>query len=144
MVSVLPRRSHTTRPLYGGKCSTSIDIVCGVPQGSVLGPIIFIIYIADLAPIVAEHGLSLHQYDQYADDSQIYGSCRSTAISTLSSDITQCVDTVSSWMRSNRLQLNAEKISTTTYSMWCSSTRRLSQLPRILVAGEIRLVPFVT
>ena len=66
--------------------------------------------------------------------SQIYGSCRSTATSILSSDITQCVDAISSWMRSNCLQLNAEK----TEVMWCSSTRRLSQLPHtpIVVADE--------
>ena len=49
--------------LWGGN-----DVTCGVPQGSVLGQILFTIYIADLASIVAEHGLSLHQY---ADDSQI-------------------------------------------------------------------------
>jgi len=73
----------------GGKCSTLTDIICGVPQGSVLGSILFIIYTADLASIVAEHGLSLHQY---ANDSQVYGSCQSDATSTLSSDITECVD----------------------------------------------------
>ena len=73
----------------GGKCSTLIDVICGVPQGSVFGPILFIIYTADLASIVAQHGLSLHQY---ADDSQVYGSCQSDATSTLSSDITECVD----------------------------------------------------
>ena len=98
-------------------------------QGSVLGPILFIIYTADLASIVAQHGLSLHQY---ADDSQVYGSCQSDATSTLSSDITECVDDMYSWMRLNRLQHNGEK----TEVMW-SSTRRLSQLPNssIVVAG---------
>ena len=73
----------------GGKCSCLFD----VPQGSVLGPIHFIIYTADLAPLVDEYGLSLHQY---ADDSQIYSSCRPAATSTLSSDITECVDDISS------------------------------------------------
>jgi len=114
----------------GGKTSAIMDVICGVPQGSVLGPILFIIYTADLAPIVADRGLSLHQY---ADDSQIYGSCLPAAISSLSTDISLAVDDVSSWMRSNRLQLNAEK----TEVMWCASARRQSQLPRcpITVAG---------
>lgn len=85
-----------------GKRSSVCSFICGVPQGSVLGPILFIIYTANLAEIVAEHGLSSHQY---ADDSQIYGSC--LASSTLSSDISRCIDSIASWMCSNRLQLNA-------------------------------------
>jgi len=72
----------------------------------VLAPVLFIIYTADLAPIVADHGLSFHQY---ADDSHIYGSCPPAATSTLSTDISLAVHSVSDWMRSNRLQLNAEK-----------------------------------
>ena len=47
-----------------------------------LGPILFItLYTADLAPTVADHDLSLHQY---ADDSQNYGSCPPAATSSLS------------------------------------------------------------
>ena len=101
-------------------------------QGSVLGPIFFIIYTADLASIVAEYGSSLHQY---ADDSQIYGSCHSDATSSLSNTVSQCVDSISNWMRSNHLQLNANKMEV----MWCSSTRKLSQLPScsFSVAGAL-------
>ena len=91
----------------GGKSSSITDVVYyGVPQGSVLGPILFIIYTAALAPIVSDHGLSLQQY---ADDSQIYGSCPPAATSSLSTDVSLAEDSVSNWMRSNRLQLNAEK-----------------------------------
>jgi len=81
----------------GGKRSDLVDVICGVPQGSVLGPILFIIYTADLESIVSEHSLLLHQY---ADDSQIYGSCQPSAVASLSSTVSRCVDSVSSWKSS--------------------------------------------
>jgi len=127
MVSVLPRWTHAARSLWRQMFySYRHHLWCATR----IGPSLFIIYTADLASIVAEHGLSLHQY---ADDSQVYGSCQSDATSTLSSDITECVDDMYRWMRSNRLQLNGKR----TEVMWCSSTRRLSQLPNssIVVAG---------
>ena len=106
----------------GGNSSPTTVVVCGVPQGSVLGLMLFIIYTADLAVIVVEHGPSLHQY---ADDSQIYGSCPLVATYSLSTDISLAVDNISSWMRSNLLQLNADKAE----MMRCASAVTASTLP---------------
>ena len=45
----------------------------------------------------------------YADDTQIYGSCRPGATDSLLDRVADCVAAVADWMRSNRLQLNASK-----------------------------------
>ena len=49
----------------GGTRSSPVSMICGVPQGSVLGPVLFILYVADLAALIESHGLTP---DQYADD----------------------------------------------------------------------------
>ena len=104
-----------------GEHSAVSETKFGVPQGSVLGPILFIMYTVDVISIVERAGLSVHQF---ADDTQIYGSCRSHQSASLCHDIGVCVDSVACWTRSNRLQLNADK----TEFMWCVPPRR-HQLP---------------
>jgi len=101
--------------------SLIIRLTCGVPQGSVLGPLIFILYTADLMSLIEDNGFSPHIY---TDDTQVYSSCRPVEIDTLSAKLSECTKVVSNWMRSNRLQLNSDK----TEVLWCTTGRHL-QLP---------------
>ena len=55
--------------LFDGVLSTVRSLSCGVPQGSVLGPLLFLLYTADVGELAASLGLSSHFY---ADDSQLY------------------------------------------------------------------------
>lgn len=102
-------------------------------QGSVLGPLLFILYTADLTSLIENSGFSPHLY---ADDSQMYGSCRPVLVDTFSPKLSDCVGVISNWMRSNRLQLNSDK----TEVFWCSTGRRQHHLPTtaLLIDGVPR------
>jgi len=57
-LSYLTRRKHHER--YGGRCSETSLVHYGVPQGSLLGPILFIMYTAHLIALIQQHGLQPH------------------------------------------------------------------------------------
>jgi ribonuclease P/MRP protein subunit RPP40 len=102
--------------------SSLSNAISGVPQGSVLGPLLFILYTADLIALIETHDLSAHLY---ADDIQIYGSYRPGNVDKLSARLSDCTTSAAAWMRSNRLQNNADKADV----LWCATGRRQHQLP---------------
>jgi Reverse transcriptase (RNA-dependent DNA polymerase) len=97
-------------------------VTCSVPQGPVLGPVLFLLYSAELQDIIIRHALRPHLY---ADDTQMYGSCRPNDIDQLKDRVSTCVDEIASLMRANRLQLRTTK----TDVIWFATNRRQSQLP---------------
>ena len=78
---------------------------CGVPQGSVLGPVLFTTYLLPLADILRKFG---GQFHCYADDTQLYIPFSQNDNSCLGS-IEDCVSEIKIWMKANFLKLNAEK-----------------------------------
>ena len=87
---------------------------CSVPQGSVLGPRLFILYTVDLEDNVAEHGINFHAF---ADDTQLYVHCRHDEVMSAILRLENCIKEVSDWMSANRLKLNADK----TELLWARS-----------------------
>src|ERR1700761_9629452 len=78
------------RAKHNGVLSDSVPLRYGVPQGSVLRPVLFLMYRADVEGIVQRHNLLYHGY---ADDQQTYGSCKPTATETqaLRTQATECI-----------------------------------------------------
>jgi len=83
--------------------STTTHVYCDVPQGSVLGPVLFLLHVADVIGLVKECGLIPHAF---ADDLQIYGHSVSADTQELVARVTTCIEWVRYWMASNRLCLN--------------------------------------
>jgi hypothetical protein len=91
-----------------GKASNVYIVICGVPQGSVLGPKLFILYTSSLESLVNQAGFDYHSY---ADDTQVYKQCLPTQehVTDISIRFAACLDTILQWMMANRLQLNPDK-----------------------------------
>ena len=106
-----------------------------MPQGSVLGPLLFVLYAADVMKIAQDHGVNVHAY---ADDMQTYVSCKADDQQSAVDRLLACIADVNKWMSSNRLKLNADK----TEFIWIGTSQQLAKIIRQpLTEGDQVITP---
>ena len=104
--SYLGERSFTV--VINRSRSSKCFLRIGVPQGSILGPILFILYTKELESIAKKHGFNIHLY---ADDSQMYIEFNPLFqdISSIETRIIDGVNEIKDWMALNKLKINPDK-----------------------------------
>ena len=112
--------------LYGEQISEMQNIKYGVPQGSVLGPLLFIIYVNDLP-----YQLANSETIQFADDTTIYG--HNSNINRLYTDMINELNIISYWFNANQLSLN---ISKTNYMLYTNCNVPLSNRPDMYIGDQ--------
>ena len=91
---------------FVGHESTPSAMKCGVPQGSVLGPLLFTLYMQSLSNVICKSG---HSYHSFSDDSQLHNSSIPSDFQALVHSFKDCIEDVAEWMSDPKLKMNDDK-----------------------------------
>ncbi|CAD6222083.1 GSCOCG00011710001-RA-CDS, partial [Cotesia congregata] len=111
-----------------GKTTVWKNVLCGMPQGSVLGPLLYSIYVTDLGLLLKR---CMHHF--YADDLVIYLNCRLCDIATWVNTLNEEIAIVSEWCVKNGLNMNRGKMK----AMIFGTVFKLADLQHVPVPNTI-------
>ena len=117
-----------------GDClSKSKSLSSVIPQGSVLGPLLFTLYTGPLSCVIANQSVPHHLY---ADDTQLYISFSTDNADSSLHRLQQCLTSVQSWMTINKLKLNPDKTEFLLIGHEHQRRKYLSMFPATLLGNQ--------
>ena len=132
--SYLTDRTHYIS--LSNHCSAFAPVHSGVPQGSVLGPLLFTMYIKPLSAIIDSPSI---MHNSFADDLQLQMSAPPDRISELLHSMQSCISDVKAWATENMLKLNDNKKELMLVTS--KRTKHLHNLPTSITIGNAQ-IPF--
>ena len=102
--SYLSNSKHKIK--IGDIFSEAVILPFSVPQGSILGPVLFNLYTSPLSQVISKFNITQHLY---ADTTQIYLAVYSRKFDSSMEELTKCLKSVQEWMDGVKLKLNPEK-----------------------------------
>ena len=129
----ISRESDSILTLVNNSSSSPSQLMYGVPQGSVLGPSLFVLYTTPLSDMIASHSVN-HQL--FADDTQLQKSASLSEVINLTKQPNACTDDIKIWMTENKLKLNGNKTEAIFFPFSSSLKPSTVSLPESITLGS--------
>ena len=126
-------RGRKQKTTTNGETSTYLPVTCGVPQGSVLGPFFFLIYVNDMESVLTNCKVKL-----YADDTVLYQSGENCEIA--GRKLQASMDSFAKWCSSNALIINTKKTKLMAFGSR-SKVKKCNKASISLNGVKIKMVP---